>query len=146
MNLRAVLDSNVVLAARRSTSVASPNAEIVSRWRAAEFTWLLTQDILNEYADKLLELGIAAADVVDLLTDLGALGELVPIHFFHVRNYPSDADDTPFLLAALNGQATHLVTYDEHLRLVGVFYPEFKTCEPLEFLVDLRQCASPDQS
>ncbi|NLT71286.1 MAG: putative toxin-antitoxin system toxin component, PIN family [Verrucomicrobiaceae bacterium] len=139
MSFRAVLDTNVVLAAKRSTSTTSPNAEVVSRWRAAEFTWLLTHDILNEYADKLLELGIAATDVVDLLVDLGALGELVPIHFFHVRNYPSDADDTPFLLAALNGQASHLVTYDEHLQLVGIFYPEFKTCEPIEFLSDLRK-------
>jgi predicted nucleic acid-binding protein len=43
-----------------------------------------------------------------------------------------------FLLTALNGEATHLVTYDEHLETVGVFYPEYKTCNPLEFLKDLR--------
>ena len=46
--------------------------------------------------------------------------------------------DTNIVLAALNGQATHLVTYDEDLENVGVFYPEFITCRPLEFLAALR--------
>lgn len=47
-------------------------------------------------------------------------------------------DDVAFLLVALNGSATHLVTYDPHLQDVAVFYPEFITCEPLAFLSDLR--------
>jgi len=138
MKSRAVLDTNVVLAAQHSRSTSSPNAEIVVRWRAGEFVWLHSQDILEEYAEKLLEHGISATLVENLLTDLGAMGESVPIEFFHLRHYPVDADDTPFLLVALNGGATHLVTYDEHVATVGVFYPEFRTCAPLEFLNDLR--------
>jgi predicted nucleic acid-binding protein len=138
MKKRAVLDTNMVLAAQRSRSTSSPNAEIVARWRAGDFVWLHSQDILEEYAEKLLEHGISAILVENLLADLGALGESVPIEFFHLRHYPADADDTPFLLVALNGGATHVVTYDEHIQTVGVFYPEFKTCAPLEFLNDLR--------
>ena len=46
--------------------------------------------------------------------------------------------DTNIVLAALNGQTTHLVTYDEDLENVGVFYPEFSTCRPLAFLAALR--------
>jgi hypothetical protein len=38
----------------------------------------------------------------------------------------------------LNGNATHLVSYDSHLQDIAVFYPEFITCEPLDFLADLR--------
>ena len=70
-------------------------------------------------------------------------GETVPLTFFHLPHYPADADDTPFLLAALNGDASHLVTYDEHLHCVSIFYPEFITCEPLEFLTQLRSTPSP---
>lgn len=64
-------------------------------------------------------------------------GESVPIAFFHVRHYPADADDTIFLLAALNGRASHLVTYDDHLHDVSHHYPEFVTCLPLAFLAAL---------
>ena len=87
--LRSVLDTNVVLAAKLSGHPQSPNAEIITRWMAGEFIWLVS-------------------------------------------------DDVAFLLVTLNGAATHLVTYDEHLKDVGVFYPEFITCEPVRFLFDLR--------
>ena len=87
--LRSVLDTNVVLAAKLSAHPQSPNAEIITRWMAGEFIWLVS-------------------------------------------------DDVAFLLVTLNGAATHLVTYDEHLKDVGVFYPEFITCEPVRFLFDLR--------
>lgn len=70
-------------------------------------------------------------------------GVQVQIEFFHLRHYPVDADDTVFLLTALNGDASHMVTYDSGLEDVAVFYPEFVTCRPLEFLADLRAAASP---
>lgn len=128
----------MVLAAERSTRPQSPNAEIVTRWRAGEFVWLVTRDVMNEYAEKLLEKGIDRQRVKILVAALLEYGEQVPIHFFHFRHYPVDADDVAFLLAALNGDASHVVTYDEHLKDVGVFYPEFITCEPVTFLKDLR--------
>jgi predicted nucleic acid-binding protein len=52
-------------------------------------------------------------------------------------------DDVAFLLAAINGAATHVVTYDEHLKDVSVFYPEFVACEPVAFLKDLRISLAP---
>lgn len=136
--LRAVLDTNVVLAARRSSSPYSPNTEIIVRWLHREFTWLVSDDILEAYGEKLLALAIPPVEVRRFLARLVADGEYTPIRFFHLRHYPCDADDTAFLLAALNGQASHLVTYDEDLENVGVFYPEFTTCRPLDFLAALR--------
>ncbi len=135
---RAVIDTNVLLSARRSSSLSSPNAEIVSRWTAGEFTWLVSTDVFEEYAGKLREFGLLTADTVELLARLMLSGEMVEIRFFHLRHYPYDPDDTVFLLTALNGGASHLVTYDEDLVSVGVFYPEFVTCRPLEFLTALR--------
>lgn len=46
--LRAVLDTNVILAAHRTQQAASPNAEILSRWRRREFGFLYTADTLAE--------------------------------------------------------------------------------------------------
>jgi putative PIN family toxin of toxin-antitoxin system len=141
--LRAVLDTNVVLAAKRSVQPQSPNAEIITRWIAGEFVWLVSEDVVTEYAEKLLEKGIDPLKVEKFVADLLQFGEEVPIRFFHFQHYPVDMDDVAFLLAAINGAASHLVTYDEHLKDVGVFYPEFITCEPVVFLSDLRASLAP---
>jgi predicted nucleic acid-binding protein len=141
--LRAVLDTNVVLAGKRTAHPQSPNMEIITRWMSGEFTWLVSGGIVTEYAEKLLAQGIDPVKVEIFLADLLELGEEVPIRFFHFRHYPVDLDDVVFLLVALNGDATHVVTYDSHLQDVGLFYPEFITCEPLAFLADMRASLLP---
>ena len=141
--LRAVLDTNVVLAAKWTAHPRSPNTEIITRWMAGEFVWLVSGDMVTEYAEKLLEKGIDSVKVEIFVADLLEYGEEVPIRFFHFRHYPVDADDLVFLLVALNGDATHIVTYDGHLQDVGLFYPEVITCEPLAFLSDLRASLLP---
>ena len=136
--LRAVLDSNVVLAADGSANPLSPNKEILSRWSEGEFVWLVTRDIAAEYAEKLLEKGNSPAEVEAFIAGLFLLAETVGIRFFHFRHYPVDADDTIFLLCAINGSAGHIVTCDKHLLDVGIFYDEFVTCRPTDFLKTLR--------
>jgi putative PIN family toxin of toxin-antitoxin system len=139
-SLRAVLDTNVVLAAKRSSYAFSPNKEILDRWQRREFHFLFSLDTLAEYAEKLLERGIPALDVEEFLRRIARHGELVSVAFFHFRHYPVDADDVMFLLCALNGNATHLVSYDEHLLSLRSFYlSELSICEPLEFLMDCRK-------
>ena len=135
---RAVLDTNVVVAAERSSATGSPNREIMVRWRAGEFLWLYSSDTILEYIEKLLEHGIPEADVRRLVRALGVLAEKVEIKFFHLRRYPADPDDIVFVLCALNGRATHLVTYDGHLFEVAHEYP-FIVCDPLRFLTALRR-------
>lgn len=134
---RVVLDTNVVLAAERSSAPASPNREILGRWRAGEFLWLYSRDTVLEYIEKLLEHGVDETDVRRLVRALGVLGDLVEIKFFHLRCYPTDLDDIAFVLCALNGRATHLVTYDGHLFGVAQEHP-FVVCNPLHFLAVLR--------
>ena len=138
--LRAVLDTNVVLAAKRSKHPLSPNTEILDRWQSREFHFLFSLDTLPEYAEKLLERGIPAEEVVDFLRLVARHGELVTVMFFHFRHYPVDADDVMFLLCALNGNATHLVSYDDHLLGLRSFYlTELSICRPLDFLRDGRK-------
>ena len=143
MKYRAVLDTNVVLAGKRSRAATSPNAELIRRWSDGQFEWLYSDDIIEEFSEKLLEQGTPPNEVAQFIYELISLGEPVPIRFYHLRHYPCDADDTAFLLAALNGHATHLVTYDDDLVSVGLFYPDFTTCRPVEFLAALRSQRAP---
>ena len=137
MAVRAVLDTNVVVAAHLAIQPGSPNAEVIDRWEAGEFTLLQTPDVLLEYAEKLIETGVPRALVARFIARIFQLGETVCIEFFHLRHYPVDADDIAFLLCALNGDATHLVTYDPHLLDLQPHYP-LTICEPLRFLAELR--------
>ena len=82
MIVQAVLDTNVVLAGKRSRAVTSPNAEILRRWGQREFEWLFTDDILEEYTEKLLEHGTEAAEVAQFMFELESLGQRVTIRFF----------------------------------------------------------------
>ena len=68
--LRAVLDTNVVLAAGRSVHSRSPNVEVITRWTSGEFIWLVSDDVLTEYAEKLLEKGIDCLKVERLVAAL----------------------------------------------------------------------------
>src|SRR2546422_1732553 len=119
---RAVLNSNVLIAAHRSTDPRSPNRELVERWQSNQFSLLFSRDTLLEYAEKLLELNVNRADAVEFIALISALGEPVEIEFFHLPQYPTDADDIAFLLCAWNGFASHLVTYDHDLLDLSATY------------------------
>lgn len=137
--LRAVLDTNVILAAKRSMNAASPNMELLERWQRREFVFLHSLDTLAEYAEKLLEHGIPAPEVESFIRRLARHGEQVFIASFHFRHYPVDADDVMFLLCAANGDASHLVSYDDHLLTLRSFYSEeFIICQTREFLAACR--------
>lgn len=86
----------------------------------------------------MLEKGNPPADVEAFITGLLLLAYPVKIHFFHFRHYPVDSDDTIYLLCAINGEASHIVSYDRHLLDMGIFYDDFVTCKPTEFLTALR--------
>jgi putative PIN family toxin of toxin-antitoxin system len=138
-HIRAVLDTNVILAAHRTKHPASPNAEILARWRRREFQFLYSLDTLAEYAEKLLEHGISAIEIEEFIRLLARHGETVPIVFFHFRHYPVDPDDVMFLLCAINGSASHLVSYDDHLLSLQPYYSgELAICEPVKFLAAFR--------
>ena len=57
-SFRAVLDTNVIVAAHRSSGATSPNREILERWRAGDLTLLYSEDVLLEYVEKLIEFGL----------------------------------------------------------------------------------------
>jgi uncharacterized protein len=144
---RAVLDSNVLVAAQRSARPDSPNRELIDGWQADEYTLLDSLDTLHEYAEKLVQLAANHADAVAYIAIISALGEAVEIKFFHLPRYPSDPDDIAFLLCAWNGLASHLVSYDHDLLELSAGYePHFRICPPLDFLAALRLASAPDSA
>ncbi len=87
--LRAVLDSNVVLAAHGASHPLSPNREIIQRWSVGEFIWLVTADIAAEYAEKLLDKGQAPQAVEAFIAGLFLMAECIEIRFVtHLKSQP----------------------------------------------------------
>ena len=93
----------------------------------------------REYAEKLASHGKSTQERVEFLSRVFLLSEAVEIRFFHLRHYPADLDDVIFLLCAINGEASHLVSYDPHLLDLRVFYDAFTICLPLDLLSALRK-------
>ena len=137
-SFRIVPDTNVVIASEKSTSKSSPNKELFERWSNDEFEILYSDDTLLEYIEKLRELNITEIIIRKLIRAILELGIRIRIQFYHLLHYPSDPDDIAFLLCAENGNATHLISYDSHLKETGYFY-SFKVCKTLEFLFELRE-------
>jgi len=121
-SFKVVLDTNVVIAFEKSTSESSPNIELFDRWRNDEFEILYSDDTLLEYIEKLRELNIPEEIIKKLIRALRELGRYIGIVFYHLPLYPSDPDDIAFLLCADNGNATHIVSYDSHLKEIEHFY------------------------
>jgi predicted nucleic acid-binding protein len=138
---RIVLDANIILASTKTQNLGSPNREILDRWHRREFSLLYTEDIVLEYIEKLIEHGIDRAEITAFAKTLRFLAELVEVEFYHLRHYPIDADDVAFLLCADNANASHLLSYDQHLTDLRPFY-EFSICAPTEFLMELRAAQS----
>ena len=135
---RTVPDTNVLLAAKMSTAPSSsPNSQYLDRWRTGELILLYSTDTYLEYIEKLVAKGLPEAVIRSFLRALQDLGEEVFIEHYHLPAYPVDVDDIAFLLCAVNGDATHLITYDRHLLDVQESYP-FKICGAAELLRDLR--------
>lgn len=136
--LRAVLDTNVIIAIALSKNDKGPNKEILRRIFRKEFKILYSTGIFAEYSAKLLEKGVVQSDIDELLELLRLLGEEIRIQNFHIRRYPKDPDDVEFVLCATNGFADYVVSYDRHLLEFDSQIP-YKICEPIEFLRGVRK-------
>ena len=138
--LRVVVDTNVFVASELTKSDTSPTRELVSRWRAGKFELLFTLDTLLEYREKLLAKGVDETHVDRFLAIIILKGVKVEISRFHLAVYPKDADDIAFLLCALNGKATHLVSYDNDLlELATAYRDKVNICKPGELLADINR-------
>ena len=65
--LRAVFDTNVVLAALLSRNPNSPLVELLARWRHNEFEFIYSLDLLAEYREKLVNKKVDSSRVLTFL-------------------------------------------------------------------------------
>lgn len=137
--IRAVLDTNVIIAALLAKNPSSPTAEILRRWRDDEIELLYSKYVREEYAEKLLDRGADPQRTADLIDDVDEKGICIPLADADiVRRVPDDPDDDVFVACAIVGGATHLVTYDPHLQALGEEYEDVRILDGLHFLYAVR--------
>jgi len=143
--LRAVLDTNVLVAglsSRRGASFALLNMAMDKRFDllASPALWLEYESVLKRPAIVKVH-QLSTRDVDDVLNALCGVVEPVQSHFLW-RPQLRDPNDEMVLEAAINGAATHLVTFNlrdfdppvqRHL-LVGTVRLGPVACCPSDFL------------
>lgn len=132
--IRAVLDTNVLLAALRSRHGAS--FEIISRYRQGEFSLLVSNTVLSEYDEVLKRegpsFGITTAIVNRYLDALCAGADAFPTSSFWKPSLP-DADDEAFAQLALEAKVGYLVTFNQR-HFPAERLPAVNVVSPKEFL------------
>ncbi|MBK9093725.1 MAG: PIN domain-containing protein [Anaerolineae bacterium] len=104
---RAVLDTNVPIAAHLSRNSRSPTVELLERWRAREFTQLYSDDLLAELVEKLQARKIAADAADRYVADLIMLGEHVEVAPEQIQAViKADPDDDAILAWARTHRPT----------------------------------------
>lgn len=132
--IRAVLDTNVLLAALRSRQGAS--FEIISRYRKGEFALLISNTVLSEYDEVLKRegpgFGLSPAIVDRFLDALCAGADSFPTSSFWKPALP-DADDEAFAQLALEAKVGYLVTFNQR-HFPADRLPAVQVVSPKEFL------------
>ena len=143
--LRAVLDTNVPIAAHLSRNPRSPTIELLARWRGGEFTQLYSDDMLVELVEKFQTRKIIPDDSDRYLADVITLGEHVIVLPEQVPDaIAADPDDNAILACAFIGRATHIVTYDPHFDVLGGAFQGIPILDGLHFLYIVRGDRPPE--
>jgi putative PIN family toxin of toxin-antitoxin system len=138
-SLRAVLDTNVFVAAYLSRNPRSPNKELIQRWRAGEFTLLISEAILKEIAQEFQELGIDQQLTIELIAHIIVDARQVDVAPEDVQSViVQDPDDDQIIACAVAGNADYLVTYDPHFDVLEGEYQGIRILDGLHFLYVVR--------
>jgi putative PIN family toxin of toxin-antitoxin system len=134
-----VLDTNVFVSAFLSRSPTSPTRELIQRWLAGEFTLLISDALLDELAEKLVERGIEQEQVITFLAMLNSLAEYVEVPTEAVQPViTADPDDDHILACAVVARADYLVSYDPHFAPLNGSYQGVIIGKALPFLWAVR--------
>lgn len=143
--LRAVFDTNVFVFAFLSRNPGSPIRELVRRWEQDEFVLVVSDALLDQVAEKLVERGIEQERVIEFLTLVERLAERIDVPREAVRFViVDDPDDDQIIACAMAGKVDYLVSYDPHLDCLGEEYRGIKITKALPFLWAVRGDRPPE--
>lgn len=142
-HLRAVFDTNIIIAALKSNDPHSPNRELLRRWTNNEFTLILSDELRSEYVEKMLAKRINPNERDWLLNELNVYAQIISLADIE-QIVSDDPDDDIVVGTALAGGATHLVTYDAHLRDLGSPFRGIEVLDGLHFLYAVRGDVPPE--
>ncbi len=138
--IRAVLDTNVFVSAYLLSGRLNRLVELILQ---GAFRWLLSQEILEEYAAVAARplYGLSEEALGMLLFQVKERAEWVAVHS-SLAVIAQDPSDDKFLACAVDGRADWLVTGDRHLLALRVFRG-IRIGPPAAFLRALEGPASP---
>jgi putative PIN family toxin of toxin-antitoxin system len=105
-----------------------------------KITLLISNDIVNEYVEKLEEKAnaIIATNILDFMMRSPDI-EKIEI-YFKWSIITKDEDDNKFVDCALNGQANFLVTDDKHFNVLKrIGFPPIEVIRTEDFLKEVNQ-------
>lgn len=137
--LRAVFDTNIFVSAFLSRNPSSPTQELMRRWQDGELTLVVSEALVDEVTEKLLERRISEDRITELLALLLRLAEWVEVPPESVRAIVrEDPEDDPILACAVAGRAGYLVTYDADFDSLGGSFEGIKITKAIPLLRELR--------
>lgn len=137
--LRAVFDTNIFVSAFLSRNPSSPTQELIRRWQDGELTLIVSEALVDEITEKLLERRISEDRITELLALLIRLAEWADVPPESVRAVVGeDPEDDPILACAVVGRANYLVTYDAHFDSLGGTFEGIKITKAIPLLRELR--------
>lgn len=143
--LRAVLDTNIIISALTTNNQSSPTRELLNRWLNDEFVLMLSIPLYAEYVAKLNAKQIPDERKRVFLTKVQYSAQFVVLQENDIeRIILDDPDDDIVVGTALAGGATHLVTYDAHLRDLGSPFRGIEILDGLHFLYAVRGDTPPE--
>jgi uncharacterized protein len=129
--LRIVLDTNILLVG------LMPHHEhfwVFEGLENAKFTLILSNEILEEYAEKITERydKVIAEAILENIVDLKNTEKIEPSYRFLLIK--DDPDDDKFVDCAIAGNADYIITHDKHYNVLkDIPFPKVETLKIDEF-------------
>jgi uncharacterized protein len=134
--VKAVIDTNCLIA---SIPRRNPEYWLYQAFRDKAFDWVISNEVLTEYEEKLAEFYSpqAANLVVNIL--LTASNVIFSEPFFKYGLIAQDPDDNKFADLAIAANVDYLVTNDRHFRVLkDISFPQVNVVSLVEFQAILK--------
>ena len=130
-SLRVVIDTNVFV----SSFFGGVPREIINLWKNGEITLCLSQDIVEEYLEVLIRLGLKDEQKLSKLTKLFAEGynSIFAGKTPKLKIVKDDPDDNKFIECAVELECKIIVSGDKHLKEIKK-YIDIEIISPREFI------------